>query len=288
MWSRGTAVSRIASRICTCAGEDVVGRAVAAFAVDAEAGGGIALRIEIDDQHVLADGRERGAEIDGGCGLADAALLVGEGEDPGNRRQVEHGGCSRRPDFEKRCYYRYLTLGDATHEDDAPVRIGLAGDQLGLDSPRFRGCGQFSLYILSLWKHTDATPFQQRICVGEEPVERRQRAGRHHIEGPLVDLGKVLNSLRVHNGRDAQSVGAVAQEVRLLSGCSRRGAPPRRACPRARRRSRGRGSRRRTRGRSSAVAPGAEREELERVGDVTGPDVRQRRARPRGSCAADT
>ena len=49
--------------------------------VDAEPGAGIALRIEIDDQHALADGGERRAEIDGRGRLADAALLVGERED---------------------------------------------------------------------------------------------------------------------------------------------------------------------------------------------------------------
>ena len=49
-------------------------------AVDAETGRGIALRIEIDDQHFLADGGERGAEIDRRRGLADAALLVGDRE----------------------------------------------------------------------------------------------------------------------------------------------------------------------------------------------------------------
>ena len=48
--------------------------------IDAEAGRGVALRVEIDDQHVLADGGERRAEIDRGRGLADAALLVGERE----------------------------------------------------------------------------------------------------------------------------------------------------------------------------------------------------------------
>ncbi len=49
--------------------------------VDAETGRSIALRIEVDDQHALADRRQRRAEIDGGRGLADAALLVGERED---------------------------------------------------------------------------------------------------------------------------------------------------------------------------------------------------------------
>ena len=63
------------------ADQHVVGRAAAAAAIDAETGRGVALRIEIDDQHALADRGERGAEIDRGRGLADAALLVGERQD---------------------------------------------------------------------------------------------------------------------------------------------------------------------------------------------------------------
>ena len=70
------------------ADQHVIGRAVAVAAVDAETGRGIALRIEIDDQHALADRRERGAEIDRRRGLADAALLVGERRTRGLGRRV--------------------------------------------------------------------------------------------------------------------------------------------------------------------------------------------------------
>jgi hypothetical protein len=41
----------------------------------------ISLRVEIEDQNLLADGGEGGAEVDGGGGLADATLLVGDGQD---------------------------------------------------------------------------------------------------------------------------------------------------------------------------------------------------------------
>src|SRR6202043_289885 len=61
--------------------QHIVGRAAAAAAIDAKTGRGIPLRIKIDDQHALADRRQRGAEIDRGGGLADAALLVGERQD---------------------------------------------------------------------------------------------------------------------------------------------------------------------------------------------------------------
>ena len=81
MCSRGTAVGnhRLAQR--RFADQHVIGRAVAVAAVDAETGRGVALRIEIDDQHALADCGECGAEIDRGGGLADAALLVGKRQD---------------------------------------------------------------------------------------------------------------------------------------------------------------------------------------------------------------
>ncbi len=70
------------------ADQHVIGRAAAVAAVDAETGGGVALRIEIDDQHPLADRRKRGAEIDRGGGLANAALLVGQRQDAGMADRV--------------------------------------------------------------------------------------------------------------------------------------------------------------------------------------------------------
>ena len=54
---------------------------ITAAPIDAETRRGIALRIEIDDQNIFADRGERGAEIDGGRGLTDAALLIGDGKD---------------------------------------------------------------------------------------------------------------------------------------------------------------------------------------------------------------
>ena len=62
------------------AGQHVVGRAAAGLAVDAETGRGVPLRVEVDDQHILADRGECGAEIDRGRGLADPAFLIGEGK----------------------------------------------------------------------------------------------------------------------------------------------------------------------------------------------------------------
>ena len=50
-----------------------------------EPGGGVALRIEVDDQHPVAEVGQAGAEVDGRGRLAHAALLVGDGDDPGER-----------------------------------------------------------------------------------------------------------------------------------------------------------------------------------------------------------
>src|SRR5947207_4511692 len=63
------------------ADQHVVGRAAPVATVDAKASGGVALRIEVDDQHALADRRECGTEIDGGGGLAYTALLVRQCQD---------------------------------------------------------------------------------------------------------------------------------------------------------------------------------------------------------------
>ncbi len=63
------------------ADQHVIGRAVAVAAIDAETRGGVALRIEVDDQDALANCRERGAQIDRCGGLADATLLIGQRQD---------------------------------------------------------------------------------------------------------------------------------------------------------------------------------------------------------------
>src|SRR5215207_4862292 len=73
------------------AGEHVIGRETATLAVDAEPRRGIALRVEIDDQNLLANGSERRAEVDRGRGLADAALLVREREHPRPGRDGSRG-----------------------------------------------------------------------------------------------------------------------------------------------------------------------------------------------------
>ena len=57
--------------------------AAALLFLDPDRAGGVGLGIEIDEQRVDFAFGERGGKIDGGRGLADAALLVGDGENGG-------------------------------------------------------------------------------------------------------------------------------------------------------------------------------------------------------------
>src|SRR6478609_7972392 len=93
-----------------------------------------------------------------------------------------------------------LPLGRVPYPDNSAPRIGPARDQVGVDNPRFRGLGQFSRYILPLWKQSQSAFFQQRNCVADQLVERRERAGGHDIESLRRGGDKILDSLGVDNG----------------------------------------------------------------------------------------
>ena len=58
---------------------------------DAETGRGVALGVEVDHEHPVAERGERGPEVDRGRRLADAALLVGDGHDVRAGPGVRHG-----------------------------------------------------------------------------------------------------------------------------------------------------------------------------------------------------
>jgi hypothetical protein len=55
--------------------------------VDPQGRGRVALRVEVDDEDLSALQRQRRGQVHGRRGLADAALLVGHGEDPCVRRR---------------------------------------------------------------------------------------------------------------------------------------------------------------------------------------------------------
>jgi hypothetical protein len=80
---------------------ELVGGHPARRALDAEPGAGVALGVEVDDQDLAPARRQRRAEIDRGRRLADAALLVDDGEHAGGvaararlslTRCCRHGG----------------------------------------------------------------------------------------------------------------------------------------------------------------------------------------------------
>ena len=131
--------------------------------VDAKAGRGIALRIEIDDQHVFADGGKRRAEIDRGRGLADAALLIGEDEDRSGSQRARSGlsetwSAIKRRNCARAVYERRMP---ATIIRDAALvlrrRCVIVAKVTG--TAQCRSIRRVSVF--SLEKHTDGTLFQQ-------------------------------------------------------------------------------------------------------------------------------
>ena len=70
------------------ADQHVVARGHPSLAIDAESGRRVALGIEIDDEHPLADRGKRSSKVDGGGCLADTALLVRHCENARTRPAV--------------------------------------------------------------------------------------------------------------------------------------------------------------------------------------------------------
>ena len=65
------------------ADQDMIGIDLPVFVRDAEAGAGVSLGIEVDNQDLLTDRGERGRQIDGRRRFSHPALLHGHGERPG-------------------------------------------------------------------------------------------------------------------------------------------------------------------------------------------------------------
>ena len=68
------------------ADQHLIGVDLALAPPDAQAGAGVALRIQVDEQHPAADGGKRRAQVDRRGGFADPAFLIGDGDDPRPRR----------------------------------------------------------------------------------------------------------------------------------------------------------------------------------------------------------
>ena len=73
-------VSRTTCSICRSCTRHSATDGVALLEAHAERGGGRALDVEIDEQHLVAAAREARGEVDRGGGLADAALLIRDAE----------------------------------------------------------------------------------------------------------------------------------------------------------------------------------------------------------------
>ena len=76
--------------------QHVVHRRLEPTVLDAEPGRGVALRIEVDDQRPQAHLGQAGTGVDGGGGLADAALLIGDGDHTGQLAEPRAGPPGRR------------------------------------------------------------------------------------------------------------------------------------------------------------------------------------------------
>src|SRR5215469_955109 len=62
--------------------QGTVGAAALGF-FEAEAAGGVGLRVEVEEEDAFAVGGKAGGEVDGGGGFSNAAFLVGDGYDFG-------------------------------------------------------------------------------------------------------------------------------------------------------------------------------------------------------------
>ena len=92
--STPSSVSMITSAGDEALGQHVVHRQLEVLGVDAEGEGQAGLRVEVDQQHLLAELGEGGAERRDGRGLGDATLLVGDREGGGHGAILPETRCS--------------------------------------------------------------------------------------------------------------------------------------------------------------------------------------------------
>ncbi len=155
------------------ADQHVIGRAVAIAAVDAKTGGRVALRIEIDDQDSLADGGQRGPEVDGGRRLADTPLLVGKRQNarPHLRswRSILLINLINYGHAQSPFAVRGLDAPfDLIEFDDPAMSASAAGMKTRCDIPIFGSVGQFGIYILAFEKQGFCALFHERFREADE------------------------------------------------------------------------------------------------------------------------
>ena len=104
-----------------------------------------------------------------------------------------------------------------------PSALVLLGTSVAVNSPIFRGFGQFGLYILALGEQSLCTSFHQRRRVAEELGQRGQRTRRDNVGRITEAFDKVLDSLRHAQGPASSAPRAGRAERPPSCRCSRPG-----------------------------------------------------------------
>src|SRR6185312_4576478 len=189
----------------------------------------------------------------------------------GRRRPI------RSPKSASGLYLGLKSLKSPDHHD-AAFGTRPARHRFGLDPPIFSGLGQFRRYILALGEQPDRAPRDQRKRLIAERFQRRQGSCADHVDVVPKAVPTILDSLRMDHRRRPGRADRLAQKRGLLAialhqvhlrprpvgqnagdGNSRKAAAGAEVDPRLRARH--------------------EIDELQRVGDVARPQLRNRRRR---------
>ena len=152
--------------------------------VDARSHRGIALRIQVDHQHALPDLAQAGGQIDGGGGLADAALLICDAENSSGRpRSIVNDRAAG-------------ALVDARlHPDQAAVRIEAR------DRQRFH-VKQFDSWVASRRSPNPA------VCLSSQPNGRREPADVGSVRANCGREPKARDTITSNSARRASPARA--------------------------------------------------------------------------------
>ena len=208
------------------ADQHVVAGGDAALAVDAEAGRGIALRIEIDDEDALADRRERRAEVDRGRRLADAALLIRHDKDArlAARRTVPNQAAGSRPWADSRF------SADSKYCGPGVDRAGKNFDRIGSVKVKrleliFRGPAS--------GKHSSRSLFQPHCGQFESQRQGGEGPRRHGVHRSELRRRRRTRRVGDESGLRRRSRAPLRVRKRICAGRSRCNERLRRALRRA-------------------------------------------------------
>ena len=156
---------------------------------------------------LLADGGQRGAEIDGGRGLTDAALLIGDDQDA---RLVRGFGGSSSHSLE------LPSDADAAPksriDDDAASLIGPARHGRGFEFEQRRCLLKLGFLALGLWERNRSAPVVNRVRRARGARERRKGARRDRGTRPTRPGSTCFDPKRMNDGRRARYAGRLRQE----------------------------------------------------------------------------